>query len=472
MEAVKQVYLLLICQGFYLGSVSQRWTFPRTTHALLGSCVEIPCTYDPAGTSETSSTVWFLYYNYDYKEILNTQDPSSVIEKYRGRTSLVPGNNSCTLRIDPVRREDGDKAYYPGIIEDTNMNPYKRPPRGVSLSVSDTDTVYADFYVSEEMSEGEATTMYCTAEHSCRSSPPSLQYNKPGKVTHQSEEISGGSWREESQLTYMPSFVDDGSPVQCTATFPNGQKSERSVTLNIKYPPKHVTVTIIGKDEVLEGSDVTLQCNGFSKPDVSWYDWYKGKEKTRLPGSGREITVRNVTRDMEPYSCTARNFIGKGESALTHIPVLSAPTGVHITMKNEGEFPALICDFLSSRPDVTHYTWMKDGSILHNETEKTLTLLNNGDNNGQYSCIAHNKVGYVSSEEIWIKHEGFNISTIVLVAISGAICLLLLLLVLLIYCCWRERCQKSKSNESETSPDATYTTLVKRETESDYEQYK
>ncbi|XP_069803387.1 B-cell receptor CD22-like isoform X4 [Dendropsophus ebraccatus] len=373
MEAVKQVYLLLICQGFYLGSVCHQWEIPEHITALLGSCVEIPCTYDPAGRPGASSTLWFLYYNNDYEEILNTKDSSAVMEKYRGRTSLVPGNNSCTLRIDPVRREDRGK-YYPGIIEDTYINAYKKPTGGVNLYVSD--------------------------------------------------------------------------------------------------PPKHVTVTIIGKDEVLEGSDVTLQCNSFSNTYVFKYEWYKGKEESRLPGSGRKITVRKVTRDMEPYSCTARNYVGKGESALTHIPVLYAATGVHITMKNESKFTALICDFLSSRPDVTHYTWMKGGAILHNETEKTLTLYNNGENNGQYSCIAHNIAGNASSEEIWIKYDGFSISTIVLVAISGAICLLLLLLVLLVYCCWRGRCQKSKSNESETSPDATYTTLVKREMESDHEQYK
>ncbi|XP_069803386.1 B-cell receptor CD22-like isoform X3 [Dendropsophus ebraccatus] len=475
MEAVKQVYLLLICQGFYLGSVCHQWEIPEHITALLGSCVEIPCTYDPAGRPGASSTLWFLYYNNDYEEILNTKDSSAVMEKYRGRTSLVPGNNSCTLRIDPVRREDRGK-YYPGIIEDTYINAYKKPTGGVNLYVSDGDAEYTQFFVPEDMTEGEAATIRCSVYHTCGSSPPSLQYNIPGEVTHQSEEIYEGYWRGHwkvhSELTYIPSYEDDGNPVQCTTTYPNGRITERSKTMDIHYPPKHVTVTIIGKDEVLEGSDVTLQCNSFSNTYVFKYEWYKGKEESRLPGSGRKITVRKVTRDMEPYSCTARNYVGKGESALTHIPVLYAATGVHITMKNESKFTALICDFLSSRPDVTHYTWMKGGAILHNETEKTLTLYNNGENNGQYSCIAHNIAGNASSEEIWIKYDGFSISTIVLVAISGAICLLLLLLVLLVYCCWRGRCQKSKSNESETSPDATYTTLVKREMESDHEQYK
>ncbi|XP_069804417.1 B-cell receptor CD22-like isoform X1 [Dendropsophus ebraccatus] len=653
MEAVKQVYLLLICQGFYLGSVCQLWTIPAEITALIGSCVEIPCTYYPAGTSGPSSTVWYILNSSEYPEILNTKDSSSIMEEYRGRTSLVPGEKSCTLRIDPVRREDENKHYYPGIAEDKGVNAYQRQAVAVLLHV--TDKVNVRILGSGLIPEGEATTIRCTADHSCRSNPPSLKWNKPGKVKKTSVEISGGSWKEESQLTYMPSYVDDESLVQCTATYPNRKKTVRSMTLNIYYAPKNVTVTVIGKDEVMEGSDVTLQCNSFSKPgafeyewhkgkeksrllergreiivrkvtrdmepysctainsvgrgesaltqipvlykvnvqlhgsgdmtegeaatmrctvyhtfpssppslqwnkpgevthqsveisggswreesqltyipsykddgsyvqcmatyhnrrqyarsitlninyapknvtvtigmddvmegsdvtlqcnsfskpDVYYYEWYKGKEKSRLLERGREIIVRKVTRDMEPYSCTARNYVGKGESALTQIPVPYAATGVHITMKNEGEFPALICDFLSSRPDVTHYTWMKDGAILHNETEKTLTLYNNGENNGQYSCIAHNTAGNASCEEIWIKHDGFSISTIILVATSGAICLLLLLLVLLVYCFWRKRCQKLKGNETETSPETTYTDLVKRDIQSDYAQYK
>ncbi|XP_069804584.1 uncharacterized protein [Dendropsophus ebraccatus] len=148
---------------------------------------------------------------------------------------------------------------------------------------------------------------------------------------------------------------------------------------------------------------------------------------------------------MEPYSCTARNPIGRGESALTEIPVLYAATGVHITVKNEGEFPALICDFLSSRPDVTHYTWMKDGSILHNETEKTLTLYNNGENNGQYSCIAHNRAGNASSEEIWIKRDTLDLP-LILGMVAGVFFLFFSILVVYFYL------RQNKKSPLPTSP--------------------
>ncbi|XP_075697012.1 B-cell receptor CD22-like [Rhinoderma darwinii] len=389
MAGVKQMFLLIICQGFYLGSVCQVWTFPSTITALIGSCVEIPCTYNIRSRfSRTSSTVWYLYNILTYPEILNIKDSSSVKEEYKDRTSLVPGMKSCTLRIDPVRREDTD-TYYPGITEKRDINAYKKHYKTVRLDVTDSPgNIY--LYTSEPIIEGEASVMRCAAEHTCRSRPPSLQWNKPGHIKKKSVQIYAGSWREESELTYIPSYVDDGTPVQCTATYPNGQRTGRSEILNIHYSPRNVTVSIIGKNEIIEGREVTLQCSGFSNPDVYEYEWYKGKEKTKLPDTGREITVQNVTRDTDPYSCAAINTV-------------DAATGVHITVKNDSDVTELICDFLSSRPDVSHYTWMKDGSVLPQETGKTLTVYNNKENYGQYSCSAHNRAGDSSSEEIHMK---------------------------------------------------------------------
>ncbi|XP_075697015.1 myelin-associated glycoprotein-like [Rhinoderma darwinii] len=292
MDAVKQIYLLLICQGFYLGSVCQDWTFPSTITALIGSCVEIPCTYNiPTRISRTSSTVWYLYATSGYPEILNTKDSSSVMEEYKDRTSLVPGEKSCTLRIDRVRREDTD-TYYPGIAEKRDINAYSEQYRYIHLSV--TDIVTTMFSMSKRLTEEVATVIRCTAEHTCGSRPPSLQWNKPGHIKKKSVDVSGGSWREESELTYIPSYVDDGTPVRCTATYPNGQRTGRSEILNIHYAPKNVSVTVIGIDEVMEGREVTLQCNSFSNPGVYEYEWYKGKDKTKLPDTGREMTMQQL----------------------------------------------------------------------------------------------------------------------------------------------------------------------------------
>ncbi|XP_056400857.1 myelin-associated glycoprotein-like [Hyla sarda] len=383
MDAVKPFYLLLICQGFYLGSVGQRWTFPSTITALIGSCVEIPCTYHPKGTSGPSSPVWYLYDKSGHSEILNTKASYAVLENYEDRTSLVPGQD-CTLRIDPVTREDGNKYYYPGIAENRYINADRIYARTVYLYV--TDKVDILILGSKVMTEGEATIIQCIVVHTCGSSPPSLQWNKPGQVKNISEEYFDGSWRKESQLTYIPSYVDDESPVECTATYPNGQETKQSAALYINH----------------------------------------------------------------------------------------AAAGVHITVKNKGGFKTLTCDFLSSRPNVSHYTWMQDGSILHNKTGKTLTLHNN-DTYGRYSCIVHNRAGDSSSEEIYHKGEEpkdqRNYTNIILPASIGTICLLLL--ALLVYACWRKRQKKQhKAKKSSTETEEIYTDLRRSEIRDIYHELK
>ncbi|XP_040271435.1 uncharacterized protein LOC120986794 isoform X3 [Bufo bufo] len=238
MAGGKPIFLLIVFQGFYLGSVCQEWTFPSIITALNGSCVEIPCTYHPANTSGTSSTVWYLYkYMHRDPEILNTRDSSSVKADYRDRTSLVPGENSCTLRIDPVRGED-DEEYYPGITEDININANKKYSTTVSLYVTDA--------------------------------------------------------------------------------------------------PKNVSVIVM--EEVMEGGDVTLQCKSFSKPEVDDYEWYKGK--TKLPDRGQKITVRNVTRNMEPYSCAVRNYLGRRKSAPTEIQPVTCIQSATCSIYNQMSTPA------------------------------------------------------------------------------------------------------------------------------------
>ncbi|XP_040271434.1 Schwann cell myelin protein-like isoform X2 [Bufo bufo] len=335
MAGGKPIFLLIVFQGFYLGSVCQEWTFPSIITALNGSCVEIPCTYHPANTSGTSSTVWYLYkYMHRDPEILNTRDSSSVKADYRDRTSLVPGENSCTLRIDPVRGED-DEEYYPGITEDININANKKYSTTVSLYVTDSPRIFG-FYVLTFLRERKATIMQCAADHTCGSSPPSLKWNKPGRITKKSVEISAGSWREESELTYIPSYVDDGTRVQCTVIYPNGQKIKRSDKLNIEYAPKNVSVIVM--EEVMEGGDVTLQCKSFSKPEVDDYEWYKGK--TKLPDRGQKITVRNVTRNMEPYSCAVRNYLGRRKSAPTEIQPVTCIQSATCSIYNQMSTPA------------------------------------------------------------------------------------------------------------------------------------
>ncbi|XP_063800049.1 B-cell receptor CD22-like [Pseudophryne corroboree] len=309
------------------------------------------------------------------------------------------------------------------------------------------------------MTEGIATIIRCYADHTCASRPPSLQWNKPGPTNRQSVTLSGGNWREVSVLTYIPTYVDDGTLIQCTATYHNGLRIQNEATLSIKFPPKGVTVTSV----VTQGGDVYLSCGSRnSKPAVYKYEWYRGKNKTKLQDWTQRILVKNVTWDTEPFSCTAINDVGRGESALTEIPVQYAPIKVHIIQSEPKDgVTELKCDFLSSRPNVTHYSWMKDNSLLPNETGQILLVIKTEENNGIYSCIAHNGAGSSPSEEVSIEAQKADsliaksdLLLVILLVLGGGL-LILLILVVFFYI----RRKRSKSAH-DTPPILGATTMI------------
>ncbi|XP_073457908.1 B-cell receptor CD22-like isoform X2 [Aquarana catesbeiana] len=412
MSITKKILLFTIFKGL----VCQRWEFPTEVVGLIGSCVEIPCTFRPRENSGTSSTVWFLYHENSRKstsfhpfferrrhsQIFNSQGSSSTLMDYTDRTSLVLGMNSCSLKIDPVRRDDGGKFYYPGIAEDLETSAWSKQGRmTLQLHVTDTPSIM-ELTRSAEMVEGRGEIVSCSVEHTCGSNPPSLKWNKPGQTIRQgSEDLSGGKWREVLMNIYIPSHKDDRKQIQCTATYRNGETSQNATRLNIKYAPKDVMISLPKFKEFLEGSDVILTCSCRSNPPPHRYEWYHANSKIKLGLEIRRIVVRNVSKDMEPYSCTAINTVGRGESPPKEIPVQYAATGVQVVVLHPTEGATeLKCTFANCRPSVTHYTWMKAGNILIDKTEQILVLDSNEDRFGSYSCIAHNTAGSSTSAEM------------------------------------------------------------------------
>ncbi|XP_040182771.1 sialoadhesin-like [Rana temporaria] len=314
MDITRKILLLTLFQGL----VCQRWEFPTRIDGLVGTCVEIPCTFYPRENSGTSNTVWYLFNRRDYPQIFNSLRNSSVLMNYRSRTSLVPGKNTCSLRIDPVIRNDGDH-YYPGIAEDQDTNAWtQQRHKTLKLYARDTPNI-PDLIGNGEMVEGRPENVSCSVEHTCGSSPPSLRFNKAGQTARRSKDLSEGKWKEILTITYIPSYEDDKTQFQCTATYHNGRTSQNAVTLNIRYAPRDVTVSSLKNKAVLEGSDVTVTCSSRSNPTPHTYEWYRGNNKIKLGSQDQKIKVQNVSKGTEPYTCVAINIIGSGDSLPTEI---------------------------------------------------------------------------------------------------------------------------------------------------------
>ncbi|XP_031761533.1 B-cell receptor CD22 isoform X4 [Xenopus tropicalis] len=112
--------------------------------------------------------------------------------------------------------------------------------------------------------------------------------------------------------------------------------------------PKNVAVVISdGKKERKEGDAVSLTCASDANPAANAFTWYNNKRDGTVElreEQGRSITV-TVGRGRETFSCTARNPLGTGNSTLSELQVLSAPTGEGLptrTLRGGGAVAVLV----------------------------------------------------------------------------------------------------------------------------------
>ncbi|OCT56881.1 hypothetical protein XELAEV_18004278mg [Xenopus laevis] len=394
-------------------TLGQQWSFsfPKNMKALRGSCVEIPCSYTRPASLQTPNVIWYLFNRYNYIKVFDSQNYRTVSANYRSRTKLVLNAlNSCTLHISNVRSEDED-YYYPGVDD---YNAYDLSSRTVHLSITDTPN-RLNLQVPREMAEGTPITIRCSVEHSCGSIPPTLRWNKRGHLVRTGQQpLSVGTWEAISEIAYTPTYEDDETEIQCSATYPNGQITRQTATLNIKYPPKNIKV-LIRQKEIQEEDDVTLSCFSSSKLEINRYEWFKGVEKTKLPAEGKELTVRNVSWVTDPYSCSAWNSQGSSESALTLIPVQFAPKKVQI-IKFENQDGSSMAEAPPFKMDDNVYDTINEGkyrvtsdsgstSPLYSSSRKS-KLLKKEDEDFYYYA-ADNK-GQEEPEEVEYAAIGFS----------------------------------------------------------------
>ncbi|XP_072283098.1 B-cell receptor CD22-like isoform X2 [Pyxicephalus adspersus] len=304
---------------FLVGGISsdvnkEQWSFifPNEIIALRNSDVTIPCTFTAPVNHSEVNIIWFKYHLHGYPQVFNREEPSKVIEEYRGRTTLVGyGTNSCTLKIKDVTKIE---RFHPGISEEINSG--KLHYKDVKVKIQENPP-QPSISGNKNMKVKQKIYIACYVEHTCPSSPPTLKWNITGhpiKESHYGLQALG-RWRMKSKLTYTASYTDDKTVLKCAATFPNNKTSVKTITLTIRYRPMNVAISADGNTDTAKDNNVTLLCSSKANPSVDNYTWYQiSQGKELLHGYGDKITVKNTTTGK--YICVAANKIGKTRSSM------------------------------------------------------------------------------------------------------------------------------------------------------------
>uniref|UniRef100_A0A3B1IQB7 Ig-like domain-containing protein n=1 Tax=Astyanax mexicanus TaxID=7994 RepID=A0A3B1IQB7_ASTMX len=198
------------------------------------------------------------------------------------------------LYLQSVSREDAGR--YSCAVLDQNLHSPE-----VTLNV-----LYLQVEGPEEVMEGDKVTLTCK---------PSFTLPSPTSFTWYR---NGAALSSRTEQLYLQSVSrEDAGRYSCAVLDQNLHSPE--VTLNVRYPPKSVSVSISPSGKIVEGSSVTLTCSSDGNPPVEYY-WFKGKS---FVTKGENFTLNKISSvNSEGYKCKSSNKHGEKYSDTVTLNVL------------------------------------------------------------------------------------------------------------------------------------------------------
>ncbi|KAK9981723.1 hypothetical protein ABG768_001247 [Culter alburnus] len=243
---------------------------------------------------------------------------------------------------------------------------------------------------SGEIMEGDSVTLICISD----SNPPAeISWFKGGMF------VGSGRIYRISKIS-----SDDSGEYKCRSINEHGEKYSDTVTLNVMYPPRNVSVLITGSGEIVSGDSVTLICSSDSNPPAE-ISWFKGGT---FVGSGRIYNISKISSDDSgEYKCRSINEHGEKYSDTVTLNVMYPPRSVSVLITGSGEIVSgdsvtLICSS-DSNPPALNFSWFKENESSAVGSGQSFSALQSG----RFYCQAHNQHGSQRSDAVTVTGEAF-----------------------------------------------------------------
>ncbi|XP_034057073.1 sialic acid-binding Ig-like lectin 11 isoform X3 [Gymnodraco acuticeps] len=346
------------------------------------------------------------------------------------------------------------------------------------------------------LTEGQPTTLTCTAPGLCSGSDPKFTWTwrgageKDSQITGnitalKTEDLTAVTQRHSSTLTFNPSAEHHNNNVTCEVSFKNNITAEETVTLNVTYLKKLV---ITGVTTVKDGDDLNLTCSVESFPP-SVITWTKHGSIRNLTKETKIIldnntgtatlTIRNVTVDYSGlYVCKAKLQIPTlsthAEVNVTFLPRIFSTSGCVVQSEvltcvciSEGfPLPTIKWPLLDAHTEYSVTT-----NFSNHAVNLSITVTLKDRNYTTVECISSNDIGEVK--------ENLNVTRKVLkqyadqhgpcevllwIGVAAVSLIVNVICIILMMFLWHSR-KKVKPNQE----DRTYMSIKKTEVSSDYD---
>ncbi|XP_078130414.1 B-cell receptor CD22-like isoform X2 [Sander vitreus] len=247
-----------------------------------GSSVNVTCNSD---ANPAANYTWYKK-NLVPNPVLErlSEEPQLVFSSIRSSDS---GQYYCTAENELGRRTSAN------ISINVKYGP-KRP----SVSVSP----------SAEIVEGSSVTLTCSSDAN-----PAANY----------------TWYKENQTLlqgpegrYHVTSISsqDGGNYYCKSENQHGLITSSSLSIDVQYGPKRLSVSVSPSADIVEGSSVNLTCSSDANPAAN-YTWYKENEDSPK-ASGQIFTITDFRAEHSGnYYCEAQNRRGRQNSTFHLIVV-------------------------------------------------------------------------------------------------------------------------------------------------------
>ncbi|XP_036416161.1 sialoadhesin-like isoform X2 [Colossoma macropomum] len=380
----------------------------KSVCALKGSALTMECTYTYPSGHSVQKAFWTKELNTSGSEPPDLSDDP----EYRGRVQYLGDEHSdCTLRFKNMREKDQSKYYFTFITNQTGGK--YQGEGGVDLSVTDLQVD-----VPERVIEEHKVTLTCKTTCSLTVRPTFTWYRNGHRLSSST-----------GQLHLQPVSSDNKDRYHCAVLGLNSPE----VTLNVRYGPKSVSVSISPSGKIVEGSSVNLTCSSDANPPVQNYTWFKG---TSLVEKTKTYTMNKISSvDSGEYKCRSSNEHGEKLSEALTLNVLYPPKNVSVSSNTtaDGKSEILTCSS-DANPPVQNYTWCKEGGSSPVGSGHSYRALQSG----SYYCVAQNEHGSQKSAAVTVEVTPTNVTMIVVAVIA-----VLVALSCIIFFVWK--CKKPSS---------------------------
>ncbi|XP_075322189.1 sialoadhesin-like [Odontesthes bonariensis] len=423
----------------------------REITAEAGLCVVIPCSFTTAYRFTPKHLVWFKCEPFkqrcgDSDIIFHTNKKTKKVQsEFEGRVSLLEpdvSQRNCSIMITDLKQSDSGsyQLRVNGLFYEAEDG-FKYHPRA---AVSVKGLNQKPTLMVPPLTEGEQTTLTCTAPGLCSGSTPAITWMWRGagekdsaitqNISAETSDLTAFTRSHSSSLTFNPSAEHHNTNVTCKINFAGDTTTEETVTLNVNYMRE---VKITGNRTVKEGDVLNLTCSvdSFPPSKISWSklqavtypegDTLTDKRNdtgTYLQEERGSFSISNVTaEDSGLYVCTAE-YLNNTMTEGINITVIYTrkPQITGNTTVKEGDVLNLTCSVDSSPPSKISWTKFQtvtnpEGDTLNDKRNDTATYLQEERGSFSISNVTAEDSGlYVCTAEYLnnTMTEGINITVI------------------------------------------------------------